>query len=577
TLVAGPETKRYRAAKFLARNRGAVAGAVVVAVALIVGLVVSLAALRSARKAEAGERIAKNEALEAGRKTEKSLRDVLRLTSEAGDPKRMLELLDQAISDGVGDEVELRLYRVAALDAAYRPMEASQELALLEGREDLGDHRGMVLLWRGDLELLGIIGPRTGVNPEERINEAILAGLPPAENAYARGLIARDYDGARAAFEECVRSEPTHLRGQLMLGLVEVLGGEVERGRARAAALAIRAPSNPSPPALEALALMFLGRMDECEPLVRRIGEICGQDQEDLMRWGLRTFDQMRGLFAQGEDTEIGAFVVKAGLRIQQLMNMPASPDELPVRLPAFVSARVNLQEIVGSFIPKGNPGEEAKAETLVSKLTESAPGIRPMFEAIRAMAMNNRAKYAEAEEVATAALDLPAMLNVDTRLLTIAMTSAHQAYIKNGDLEARVRGAAIGRRLPKVWEPTNAGDWALARRVAECGEVAIARMMLEALEQRHMKSKRALGPIIATRVVVEYLDGNDIGVLRHVLRIRSIKVMAGIDAAELRGVVEGALARCGPSLATASPPIDAEAVRKHVGLNASAQQPPPK
>ncbi|MCC6319822.1 MAG: serine/threonine protein kinase, partial [Phycisphaerales bacterium] len=42
TLVAGPETKRYRAAKFLARNRGAVAGAVVVAVALIVGLVVSL-------------------------------------------------------------------------------------------------------------------------------------------------------------------------------------------------------------------------------------------------------------------------------------------------------------------------------------------------------------------------------------------------------------------------------------------------------------------------------------------------------------------------------------------------------
>src|SRR5206468_2862537 len=78
----------------------------------------------------------------------------------------------------------------------------------------LGALEGTVQLWHADLVLNQSSNDTRRALQEVR--RALAKGLPPAEDAYARGLLADNTDEARKHFEEAARADPHNPRVSAM-------------------------------------------------------------------------------------------------------------------------------------------------------------------------------------------------------------------------------------------------------------------------------------------------------------------------------------------------------------------------
>ncbi len=285
-ILARPASAVYQFRKFARRNKALVAGVSAVFAAIVLGMIGTLIGLSRAVAAEklagAAAFRAEQQQLKAEQATEKALSAnaeltgalqevsavTLRLALERGDWSTAMRQVEEALRNGWGDPIELRLTRVRCLDALQRYDDAVAECeALLDEVGSDGPHTGAVRLWLGELLMMDPIRNSDG---NELIAEALTYELSEADRSYAEALAADSMPVLIAKLERTLAVDPFHNRARALLGIGAALSGQVEYAQRQFAIGAALSPEDPV--AQMGLAMVAAFRGDEAAALdaVRR-------------------------------------------------------------------------------------------------------------------------------------------------------------------------------------------------------------------------------------------------------------------------------------------------------------------
>ena len=248
-VAAGPPTLRYKLRKFVRRNRGQVIAASLVLLALVAGIAgTSIGLLRAVHERDLKEE-ARRDAVasaEAARTAERDRRIELsktasaaaKLAAQRGQWKEALIHYQSALDLGGADEISLKLGRFDCRMALSRYSEARADLEELTPRTDLGDYTGIVLLERAFFALID----KSAGDPQALVKQALAAGLPPADAAYAQVFFDQNISQVIDHLKEALRADPFHWREPRYVAH----GPNAERKTGRASRIH-RAASNASP------------------------------------------------------------------------------------------------------------------------------------------------------------------------------------------------------------------------------------------------------------------------------------------------------------------------------------------
>lgn len=184
-----------------------------------------------------------------------ALRDA-QLASRQGDWRGALVHLDRAERAGYPDTIELGLHRIAAWTAVSEYGRIRTELDRLLALDDLGPHRGAVLLRLGEHQLFQEHRSAEGV---ASIRAALAAGLDRADACIARGFLAPTTPEALAWLRQAIVFDPySPMAHQHATGLESLLGSE-EQLRPRIEWHRLLFPEDPTPLVLAAQRLALAG------------------------------------------------------------------------------------------------------------------------------------------------------------------------------------------------------------------------------------------------------------------------------------------------------------------------------
>jgi tetratricopeptide (TPR) repeat protein/predicted Ser/Thr protein kinase len=214
-LLARPTGALYHLGKFTRRNKVLVGGVAAVLLTLCLGLLGTGLSLWRARRAES-------------RVVEKNLQQA----KQRGAWRSYLALCDDALARGYPDSPGLRLDRVRAFAAVNDYTNVNNELQRIEElakKHPLTDQEeARRLLWQGDTRLLRSPNPQ---EPLKLIQQALDRGLPEADDAYARGLLATHSETALRHFYRAVELDPVHLRARGQIALLTLSLGRFDETR----------------------------------------------------------------------------------------------------------------------------------------------------------------------------------------------------------------------------------------------------------------------------------------------------------------------------------------------------------
>src|SRR5205085_3110184 len=120
---------------------------------------------------------------------------------------------------------------------------------------DLGEHEGSVLL----LKAYTTMGAEVA-GAMDMIRKALDRGLPPAEEAFARALLADSTPDAVRFCRQALRADPAHHPSHTMLGLLLVLLGRMDEARLAHAAASVLFPDDPNMKILGSILLAIEGK-----------------------------------------------------------------------------------------------------------------------------------------------------------------------------------------------------------------------------------------------------------------------------------------------------------------------------
>jgi tetratricopeptide (TPR) repeat protein len=254
-IRARPAGGLYRLGKFAQRHKALVAAVGAVLLALVGGTVgTSIGLVRA--QAE------RDRAREAERETQALLaashRDAARLAMRRGAWREALRSIDRALAANSPDAPALRLEKVKAWCALHEIAPAVRELEDLSRQADLGDLDGPVLLWKADLALNHSLD-NLDANLEQ-VRQAVSRGLPPAERAYAQGLLAGKSREATDCFRRAVEEDPFNPRANGMLALCLTSLGQHQEARDR---LLVAERLFPEDPSFRVIHAMLLAMQDD--------------------------------------------------------------------------------------------------------------------------------------------------------------------------------------------------------------------------------------------------------------------------------------------------------------------------
>jgi serine/threonine protein kinase len=438
---ARPPSALYQFRKFARRNRAAVVGVAVAFLALVVGLIgtgIGLARAEAARgRAEQAEREAR------GRLAE-SYAGAAELAVQRGAWRVALENLDRALEAGHPDPVRLRLQKVRAWCAVHEVPKAEAELRELAGRADLGAAGGSLRLWQADIALARKV-EGAGL---ELVRDALRLGLPPADEAYARGLLAETMPEAVAQFRLALDRDPFHHRANGMAVMLLIAQGEMAEARERADVARRLFPEDPTFPVFLAVIRAWEGDTAAADRELGRVGPQLGDRQLAAMRGLVDLAREVRGLetaFTRGLDgpgqfLAVASFATGAG---KALRAVEAAEGNVLLPIPPV------FPRVMGRIAPAllGGPGrviEELRAATAVYP-----NGF--LFFALGTH-LGNARRYAEAEEAFRAAGERPSFVPV-RRPALLALTFcqwqlADEAADQLASREMMDRSVETARRL---------------------------------------------------------------------------------------------------------------------------------
>jgi tetratricopeptide (TPR) repeat protein len=282
---ARPAGALYRARKFTQRNKALVGGAAAALFALTLGLAGTALGLAQARAAER----------EARRLLAASYAQTAELAARRGAWRDALANYDRALEAGHPDSASLRLAKAKAWLALDEGDKALVELDELAGRPDLGDLAGPVALWRADLRLARAPAAEADQYLSE-FERALKSGLPPAEEAYARGMLARTLPEAVERLREAVGHDPFHQRARALLAATYLVLARYSECRQQVAVAEALFPDDPTFPVLHAQALTLEGRPDEARALLDRDRDRLGPKRHAAARGALEVFREVQGI-----------------------------------------------------------------------------------------------------------------------------------------------------------------------------------------------------------------------------------------------------------------------------------------
>jgi tetratricopeptide (TPR) repeat protein len=534
-IRARPPSTWYQLRKFAARNRALVGGVVAVMVTLVAGLVGVSTQLARALRAE-------RDAEGARGRTVDLLAQTTELSAQRGLWQRALEASDGALHQGHAHEADLRLRKAEASIALNRADGACRELDLLDAMADLAPgQRARALLLRGDLALAG-----ASADGLELVQRALGGGLPRADVAYARGLVAETSDEAVARFREALDLDPFHYRASKILSVMLVLLGRFDEAEEWLRVAGILYPEDPGLKLVAALSKSLRGDDAGAREVAKAAEPALGEAQVGRL---LVVFSEARRVL---EDLEAAATftggnavpVVQPALRLGALaLGLPKGASEgatgqsVGLAFPVPPVVEKALREFQQSFVALlAGRGEEA-AKSFRECFRRLPIALFPYLEGYFHFGDGRWAEglraFSEAEAAPTLTRRIPDVARAGASMCAWQLGRAATPAEADA-LRQRVRGFVA--RLSAADDLAIDPAWTLAACAEWAGDLTSARAILDSCERRapdHQDVRRI-------RARVELNAGSD----RRAYEAANAYLEAGGKDGRVNGYRDQAIAR---------------------------------
>jgi tetratricopeptide (TPR) repeat protein len=282
-IMARPASLAERGVKFVKRNRLLVGSASALFLVLCLGM-----ALRDqqARRAVRAERLAQEEAKVASRALTRFHTRAATTFAQRGQLKEALESYQKALDGGHPKTSQLRLDMARVHAALYQIDEADKLLEQVLNDPDAKELHASALL----LKSYTTLGPKLNEGLEG-VRKARAMGLPKAEDAFARGMLAETSPAAVEHLGQALEADPTHHPSRVMLGMLLILMGRIRDAEKLADTSRALYPDDPNFELMSALILTLQGQRDKAEQIARRLDKQFTPRQARALRLTIELFD----------------------------------------------------------------------------------------------------------------------------------------------------------------------------------------------------------------------------------------------------------------------------------------------
>jgi tetratricopeptide (TPR) repeat protein len=470
-----------------------------------------------AEEAEAQRKEADEQRTEAGRERDRALKaeresyvQAAELAMQRGAWKTALPYLDKALSAGHADPIGLRLAKVRAWCALNEVPQAVQELQALEGQAGLTDRqKALVLLWQGDMAIsLSAVHEAEGLL---KVRQSLSHGLPPAEDAYARGLLADSSPEAVGYFQQALQADPFHPRANGACAMCLFTLGRVAEARDQVHFAERVFPEDPTFQVLHAMLLALGGKKEEAKKHVERAGAVLkDRGQVEMARTLVEFMDQgvyqSEGVLA-GEESfarwlfRNGPGLAKIMLVAQGDRGKLGTPSKSPLLLPMPPTVFRALRALPASpqALRGGNPDQLSK--TLAEAVRVHPEGI--LFH-LYGIALAEQQRWSEAETAFLKAGDTPSIFPVRRAALFLAVAMEQiQSREAEPELRQKLRQRALQntRKLVELSPLFPSHALELSQLAISMNELDLARRIIADWERQ----KPGDVNVQRRRMVVEY------------------------------------------------------------------------
>lgn len=211
--------------KFARRNKVLVGGVAAFIAVLLFGLIRTSIAQG---QAEANAARARQETETAKKNLLDFYAEAARRASQRGQHLEALDYYDKALDAGSDDPILVHLNRARALMALNRIADAQKEIEKVATRAEGGLHEGAVLLFQGEMALADDNDRAIAL-----LRQALTKKLPPADETYARALVAENPAQSTRLLEQTLEQDRFHHGAHAMLGIALSLQGRLDEADTR--------------------------------------------------------------------------------------------------------------------------------------------------------------------------------------------------------------------------------------------------------------------------------------------------------------------------------------------------------
>jgi tetratricopeptide (TPR) repeat protein len=314
-IRARPVSALERLANFARRNKLLVGSVMAVFVALVLGVIgTSLGMVQaqheSERVREAEQQVAEELDHTRAQAARRAVSDA-EVAKQRGHWQAALDHYTRALELGHEDTVGVQVGMVDCWVALGQTPRAAAEIERLSRRTDLGKYRSLVLLLQGEVALIRPVGK---VDALEFLRDALDAGLPPAQAAYARGLLGDTMPEAIRHFQEALELDPFNSRiHSPLLGMLFFLG-RIHEARSVLSQLKVLEPQSRSVRVAEAILFALEGdttaserrlveaeQAGEPELVVRLVLKYIGFLRDEQLVWEPKNTPDVQSLLSEAE------------------------------------------------------------------------------------------------------------------------------------------------------------------------------------------------------------------------------------------------------------------------------------
>jgi len=435
------------------------------------------------------------------------------LSARSGHWREALRYWDEAEAAGYNDSVHLNLQRAEAWTVLIEPQRSQALLTRLAKRSDLGSHEGEVLLRLGEHQLFDA---RTADEGVERVRAALAAGLTPADQAFAKGLLADSTPEALQFFKTALQLNPYHHGAHRhSLGLEFALGHHAEL-ETHTRVFKILYPDDPTPGWLEAAGLALRGRSADARARLESLRNSANAELWQRLDAGLRGLAAMANAceldrYLASRETNRNALELFSADSASTLLSpsLPTVTTESGIRLPQLPSVRKGIIE--------GNDGMRSLLIPFLSDPNLAAQKVKSswrhhpeaLLPTMAGILLEQRRPPGESKplpllqlqaELFQLAADSPSVMPCLGRLSRFLAANSHFELNRNGGTDASIERQAcleIARRIAGVEETSALECSAYFDMAFELGDHGLARSLLDRWERLAPNDARAKRPRI--------------------------------------------------------------------------------